>query len=470
VAVALTPNAFLVRNTVGAPSSFSVCGWTRIDTDRNQFTILRYWGANAVGGGGFQLTVDTDLNVVLFECTDFTDLLGGTGPTLTLGTWYFFGLTTIVDDIPNNVEFYWAEQGDVSLVQDTLSYEGAYQYANHYIGARPGADGSDGAFRLHGSVEHDRVWHSVTLTPTQMLAEYESATAVTSGAWAVWPLADSGSAIQDATVNNRDLTQTTGTGSVTTTDGPFDTSEVGALSEIDALTAASRGHSVTVGAIAETDALGAATRSSTRAAGPFSETDTLAASTRSTTQASGPLAESDVLAATSRTHDIAAAALTETDALSATAQATSRLAGVLAEIDQAIAAGHTTTRDVGPLSETDLLVAASHDAARTTGTLSELDALHAVGETEEVGALAEIDALLSAERATSRPVAALAETDVLLPATHVTSHTAGLWAEIDVLAAAGDEVLGRIRFLTRARPLVSATTTAAPTVDMEVTP
>jgi hypothetical protein len=470
VAVALTPNAFLVRNAVGSPSSFSWCGWTRLDTDRNQFTILRYLAANVTGGGGFQFTVDASQKLIVYRANAFVDLLGGAGPTLALGDWWFLGITTIVDDIPNNVNLYRARQGDVSLTQTTVSYSGAYQYANHYVGARPGADGTDGAFRLHGSVERDRVWHGVTLTPSEMLAEYQSETPVKAGAWAVWPMTDAASVIEDATVNNRDLTQTTGTGSVTTTDGPFDTSEVGALSEADALTAASRGHSVTAAALSETDALVAATRASVRAAGPLSETDTLAAVTRSTTQASGPLAESDALAATSRTHDIAAAALTEIDILVATARTGGQLAGVLAEIDQAIAAGHTTTRDVGPFSETDLLVAASHAAARTAGALSELDALHAAGEDEEVGALAEIDTLLSAERTTSRSVAALAETDVLLPATHVTAHTAGLWAEIDVLAGAGDEVLGRIRFVTRSRPLVSATTTAAPTVDMEVSP
>jgi hypothetical protein len=222
MAVALNPNAFLVRNTVGAPSSFSWCGWTRIDGLRGQeFTIVRYLAGNSVGGGGFQPTLVDTGQLIIFEAQGaFPDVWGGAGPTVSVGDWWFLGITTIVDDIPDNVEIYFALEGAGSLTQTTGSYSGAYQYQNHYIGARPGADGSDGAYRLDGSVAHDRVWHGVTLTPTEMLAEFQSTTAVKSGAWAVWPMADSATAIEDATANNRDLTSTVGTGSIVTTTGP----------------------------------------------------------------------------------------------------------------------------------------------------------------------------------------------------------------------------------------------------------
>lgn len=220
MAVALNPNAFLVRTAVGSPSSFSWCGWTRIDTDRGQFTILRYLAANVVGGGGFQFTVDSSRKLIIYRANAFVDLLGGAGPTLAVGDWWFLGITTIVDDVPNNVVLYRAQHGAGSLTQTTVSYSGQYQYANHYIGARPGNDGQDGAFRLDGSVAHDRVWHGVTLTPSEMLAEYQSETAVKAGAWAVWPMADSATVIEDATANNRDLTSTPGTGSIVTTTGP----------------------------------------------------------------------------------------------------------------------------------------------------------------------------------------------------------------------------------------------------------
>lgn len=226
MAVALTPNAFLVRNVVGSPSSLSWCGWTRIDVDRGQFTILRYLAANIVGGGGFQPTVNASRRLIVFRANDFADLLAGAGPILPVGQWWFLGLTTIVDDVPNNVVIYRAPEGAGSLTATTVSYSGAYQYANHYIGARPGADGSDGAFRLHGSAEHDRVWHGVTLTPAEMLAEYQSPTPVKAGAWAVWPMADSATATVDASGNSRPLTATPGTGTITTTDSPFDTSTV----------------------------------------------------------------------------------------------------------------------------------------------------------------------------------------------------------------------------------------------------
>ncbi|HLT68882.1 MAG TPA: hypothetical protein VKZ72_01875 [Acidimicrobiales bacterium] len=224
MAVAFTPDAFLNRTTDTAwDVYYSWCGSRRIDTDREQYTVLAYLG-NAFVGNGIQFTADPDRKLVVFECRNFNDLLEGDGPTIPVGQWWFFGVTTIPEDEPDNMVLYWAAYGDEALSSATVTYEGEYGYSWHGVGGRPGTDGADGAYRLYGSAAHDRSWQNTTLTPAEMLAEFQSPTAVKAGAWAIWDMASAETATDDSSGNDRDLTAFTGTGSITTTDGPFDSS------------------------------------------------------------------------------------------------------------------------------------------------------------------------------------------------------------------------------------------------------
>lgn len=224
MAVALTPDAFLNRSASTAWNVyFSYCGWRRIDTDRGQTTVLTYLGHNNVGSG-FQITASPSRQLIVYRVNDFADLLGGTGPTLDVGTWYFFGLTTIAASQADGIEIYYAAEDDPSLTQVTATLLGAYGYNWHGVGARPGTDGQDSVFRLHGSAENDRTWTDTTLTPAEMLAEYQSPTPVrTAGLWSAWPMADSATAGDDASGGGRPLTANTGIGAIDTTEGPFDT-------------------------------------------------------------------------------------------------------------------------------------------------------------------------------------------------------------------------------------------------------
>lgn len=219
MAVALTPDAYLSRSGTAWDVYFSWCGWRRINTDRSQFTILSYLGNLAVSGG-FQFTVNSSRKLIVYDVNSFTDLLGGAGPTLAVGTWWFLGITTVAADEPNNVVIYYASAGSGSLTSATVSYSGPYDYSLHYVGARPGTDGQDGAYRLHGSAALDRSWRNTTLTGPEMLAEFQSPTPVKSGVWADWRMATAATATDDSSGNGRTLTATTGTGSIATTTGP----------------------------------------------------------------------------------------------------------------------------------------------------------------------------------------------------------------------------------------------------------
>lgn len=226
MAVALTPNAFLSRTTTTAWSGtggiyYSYCGWRRIDVDRGEFTVLTYL-AHLNVGSGIQFTALPDRQLVVYNVTGFADLLAGTGPTLAVGTWYFLGVTTIEASEPGGIEVYYAAEGDPSLTQVNATVLGAYGYNWHGIGARPGTDGQDDVWRLHGSAAYDRTWQNTTLTPTEMLAEFQSATPVrTTGLWSAWPMATAATATTDASGNSRPLTATAGTGTITDTDAPI---------------------------------------------------------------------------------------------------------------------------------------------------------------------------------------------------------------------------------------------------------
>ena len=231
MAIALTPDACLYRTPDTAwDEYYSACGWVRLDADRGEYTILAYLG-NIFISRGFQWTVDPDRQLVVFRLMDFADLLGGAGPTLEVGEWWFWGITTIGPNVPNNINLYYGKLGDSSLTQATVSFSGTYDYRWHGVGCRPadagngepGPDGEFDAYRLHGSVWGWRTWQNVTLTPSQMLAEFESATPVlTTGLWSSWPLEDADTAGDDVAGSGRDLTVVTGTGAITDTDGPFD--------------------------------------------------------------------------------------------------------------------------------------------------------------------------------------------------------------------------------------------------------
>lgn len=221
MAVALTPNAFLNRSATTAwDVYFSWCGWRRIDTDRGQTTVLTYLGHSNLGSG-FQITADASRKLIVYRVNNFSDLLGGAGPTLAVGTWYFFGLTTIAASQADGIEIYYAAEGAGSLTQVTATFLGPYNYLYHGVGGRSDGDGEFGAYRLHGSAWGDRTWQNQTLTPTEMLAEFQSETPVkTLGLWSSWPMETAAAATTDASGNSRPLTATTGTGTITDTDSP----------------------------------------------------------------------------------------------------------------------------------------------------------------------------------------------------------------------------------------------------------
>lgn len=256
MAVALAPDAFLVHSPAAWDVYFSACCWRRIDTDRQAFTVLAYLG-NVFVSGGFQFTADANRKLIVYRCTDFADLLAGTGPTLAVGDWWFFGLTTIGPDVPNNVVVYYARKGDPSLTAATVSYSGQYQYTRHGVGWRPGVDGEAGVFYLAGSAAHDRTWQNTTLTPAEMLAEYQSPTVVrTAGLWSAWPMATAATATVDASGNSRPLVAVAGAGSITDTDDPFS------------------GQSASIGAVTSATAAQPLGRAKRRALGPVAVAST----------------------------------------------------------------------------------------------------------------------------------------------------------------------------------------------------
>jgi hypothetical protein len=469
VAVALAPDAFLSRTATTAWNVyFSYCGWRRIDTDRGQTTVLTYLGHSNLGAG-FQITASSSRQLIVYRVNNFSDLLTGTGPTLAVGTWYFLGLTTIAASQANGVQIYYAAEGAPSLTQVTATFLGAYEYRFHGVGGRSDNDGQFGAFRLHGSAGHDRTWTDTTLTPAEMLAEFQSPTPVkTAGLWSAWPMADAATAANDTSGNSRPLTATPGTGTITTTDGPFDgtTVEGSLAATLPALTANAGGTATVSGSLAGAlPALTAGATGNVEASGSVGATLPIL-----TVSATGSLKATGEAAATLPALDASLTGDAQTDgsmaatlpALTASSTGTVTVEGTTAAVLPPLSAALTgQTIEESTLHATLPALQAEASATVTAqgalgATLPALEAAFTGEDIAEGTLAATLPAITAALNGT---VPAIGPLNATLPA--LTAALAG-GAEVHIPT-------GPVRITSRARPLLGGESDAHDLANMEVT-
>lgn len=152
------------KSTAGltSTSTTTVCMWTRIDTDRNDYSgIWEVWGSGHMG----QLT-DAD-GTTMRSQVDGNDAIMA---NFTVGTWYFIAMAKNGTSLTN----YWA-----TAAAGTLSSAGDTGLTSNPAAASQLDIGSWSNFSVPSisSAAWFRLWY-VTLTAGEVDAEYRSATAV----------------------------------------------------------------------------------------------------------------------------------------------------------------------------------------------------------------------------------------------------------------------------------------------------
>lgn len=198
-------NEYLQRTTIpGVP--LTVCGWSYMVADRNDYSTIFSFDNFPVGAGGTSFSFQTQ--------SDGTDLglYNGSASvgsrTLSPGQWFFWAVTLASDE--RSFVWYHANQGDESLYSASGTLAALAGSLRHTIGNNGYSEWLDGRFA------YIREWSAI-LDSAELLAEMGSATPVrTTNLWASNPLLVH-TDLTDTTGNGRSFT---GGGTLTTEDGP----------------------------------------------------------------------------------------------------------------------------------------------------------------------------------------------------------------------------------------------------------
>lgn len=150
--------------TGNSTSVFSYCMWVYITTDRND-----YCGFLGLHDSNHLLGVSSNGTTLILTNSSVSNVL--TGPNMTVGTWYFVGVTKNGTGAGTTV-MYWAEHA-----VDTALSSGSGNFLN--LATNPPLDllgwvnyGSDRGW--FGRLYSVRYWDGAALSGAEMLAEYES--------------------------------------------------------------------------------------------------------------------------------------------------------------------------------------------------------------------------------------------------------------------------------------------------------
>jgi hypothetical protein len=222
------------RRAITSPVCYTWCAWRRVDASQTGFIQVTWLGRSGGEGGGIAFALNGSRTVTVFKAGPFTTLWSG--PTLAIGTWYWFAIAAQEAAGTDDLRFYWATQGDATITGPILAtYNGPWDFQRLGIG---GGRPTNESNALYGRISwaHEKVWlgpsvgpsgDNALLTTSELQDEYESGPPVSK--LAVNPSYwndDDGLDITQAL----DLTLVAGTGSVSETDDPLGT----AASEVDA--------------------------------------------------------------------------------------------------------------------------------------------------------------------------------------------------------------------------------------------
>lgn len=192
----------------------TVCGWVRIDTDRNNFTSICWLGDDVSNDHAVFFACGADGTTLTLYDSNFDGDV--TGSSMTVGTWYFVAATANTG--AGNFRLYQAtELGSLSMV-DSAAYSGTFDGEALFFGYR--TSGVADSLSLDGSLAYWRVW-TAELSQAELASEMASATPVRStNLWGAWAFTDAATATTDASGNGHTLTLATGGGSVVDTGNP----------------------------------------------------------------------------------------------------------------------------------------------------------------------------------------------------------------------------------------------------------
>lgn len=198
--------------SLGAQTQWTVCCWAKITTDRNAFSTV--WSLDAGNSDFYMLQTNTDgVTLGLFSEVSPGEPIEGAARVLTVGTWYFIGVTvngtngTMISRALGDTAFTtvsWTSVSDPAPAPSTT-------ITNLRIG-----DDAFGGDWLNGCVAAFKLWTGATLTADEMANEawsYQPRRTTNLRAW--YPLTRAETT--DYTGNGFTLSGGTG---ATTEDGP----------------------------------------------------------------------------------------------------------------------------------------------------------------------------------------------------------------------------------------------------------
>jgi hypothetical protein len=192
---------------LGSTSQWSMCCWAKISSDRNTFsTIWDLSNANVFVPEYYVLETQSDGTTMTIS-TNTTVLKTR---ALTVGTWYFFGVSV------NGVNGTWVTRAidETSFTVETWSTGLTLDIQQLLIG-----ESLVGGEWLNGAVEAFKFWTGATLTADEMIQEaFTIRPRRTENLRGWWPLLGTGSSNLDLSGNGQDLT--TGSGGNSGEHGP----------------------------------------------------------------------------------------------------------------------------------------------------------------------------------------------------------------------------------------------------------
>lgn len=199
-------NDYLQMSTVPSSSvNFSVCGWVKIVTDRNDYSCV--WAfEDTVGGNFVELVTDFDgTSMAIFDNGGADAVV-----SMTPGTWYFFGVKV---GASGALTTYWGLEGAGSLTKQTGTVVSSGSFNKFWFGSTSFSE------FLSGDLAQFRAWNA-QLSDAEFDAEFKSATLVrTSNAVGWWQFANNATRATDASGNGNTLTDS-GSGAWSEVTGP----------------------------------------------------------------------------------------------------------------------------------------------------------------------------------------------------------------------------------------------------------
>lgn len=188
---------------LGAVTQIAVTCWVKLAADRNNFSTVWNIDNNSMSSSirGLQTASDGTTMEIYYHNGPLT-ISGGTKPSLTVGTWYYFAVN--IDG--NNANWMWRQSGATGFsAANFRGASGAFTANRLRIG-----DSAWTGEWLNGSVAALKIWLG-NLSATEMEAEAPYFSPVrTSGLVAFYPF-DTGPSTTDASGNGYTLTGGSGT-------------------------------------------------------------------------------------------------------------------------------------------------------------------------------------------------------------------------------------------------------------------